>query len=319
MKTSHSAPDRSRKRVSAGFTLVELLVVIAIIGILIALLLPAVQSAREAARRMQCSNNLKQLGLAIHIYHDIHNQIPITYGAGNNPTRRNWIVGLLPHIEQKAIWDAMEMKVNGHTEPNLSLYEMVLSTVLCPSDGDALEPRTRTDADPSMWSSVAGFGLTSYAVSAGDHMNGTGSTGAPYPPYEPYCRNGYSAGKVRGVSSRYGWSCRFRDVTDGLSNTIFLGEIVPAWCFWQSWGHQSFATTAWPINHRNAEYASGVLPSEGSPSELNNDSLVFRSRHPGGAQFAFGDGSVHFLSESSDFGLYQALSSRGGGEPVTIP
>ncbi len=303
----------------SGFTLVELLVVIAIIGILIALLLPAVQSAREAARRMQCSNNLKQLGLALHVYHDVHKHLPITYGVGNNPSRRNWIVGLLPHIEQQGIWDAMDMTVDGHTEPNLSLIAMVLPTVLCPSDGDAVEPLPRTDASSSVWNTVSGFGLTSYAISAGDHMNGTGSTGAPYPPYQPYCRNGYTGGAVRGVSSRYGWSCRFRDVTDGLSNTVFLGEIVPKWCIWQSWGHQSFATTAWPINHRNAEYASGVLPSEGSPSELNNDSLVFRSRHPGGAQFAFGDGSVHFLSETCDFETYQALSSRSGAEPVGIP
>ncbi|MDZ7619608.1 MAG: DUF1559 domain-containing protein, partial [Patescibacteria group bacterium] len=302
-----------------AFTLVELLVVIAIIGILIALLLPAVQSAREAARRMQCSNHLKQLGLALHIYHDVHKQIPITSGAGDRLCKRNWIVGLLPHIEQQGLWDAMDMTVDGHTQPNLSKIAMVLPAVICPSDGNALEPLPRTDAAASLWSTVSGFGLTSYAVSVGDHMNGTGSSGAPNPPYQPYGRSGYTGGAVRGVASRYGWSCRFRDVSDGLSNTLFLGEIVPAWCIWQSWGHQRFATTAWPINHRNSEYASGALPSEGSPSDLNNDSLVFRSRHPGGAHFAFGDGSVHFLAETCDFITYQALSSRGGGEPVALP
>ena len=319
MKINPKSEIRNRK-LPHGFTLVELLVVIAIIGILIALLLPAVQAAREAARRAQCKNNLKQLGLAIHNYHQARKQIPITYGVGavvGAGNKRNWIVGVLPYIEQQGLWDAMDMRVDGHTEPNLSLIQRNIPGVLCPTDGEAQQPRRCIDVPLDFWNNNVVFALTSYAINVGDHMNGTGSTGAPNPPYEPYCRAGYSADKVRGVSSRYGWSCRFKEVQDGLSKTIFIGEIVPEWCYWQSWGHQSFATTAWPINHRNTEYAQERLPVVDVTS--NNDSLVFRSVHPGGAHFIFGDGSVHFLSESCDFAAYQALSSRDGGEPVTPP
>jgi prepilin-type N-terminal cleavage/methylation domain-containing protein/prepilin-type processing-associated H-X9-DG protein len=300
-----------------GFTLVELLVVITIIGILIALLLPAVQAAREAARRAQCSNNLKQLGLALHNYHLTNRQIPFTAGTSGvypGKTNRNWIVGLLPAIEQQAIWDKMDMKLGGLVAPNLALIQQNLAVVLCPSDGGARIPRKRAD---DAWALGVDLALTSYAISAGDHMNGTGSSGAPYPPYEPYCRNAYfgEGNKVRGVASRYGWSCAFEEVRDGLSNTLFVGEIIPQWCYWQCWGVQSFATTAWPINHRNAEYQTGLLPVD--ISESNNDSISFRSWHPGGAHFLFGDGSVHFLSASMNHATYQALSSRAAGEVVS--
>ena len=273
---------------------------------------------------MHCVNNLKQLGLALHGYHAAQQQIPFTIGPdcscssnANVKTGRNWIVGLLPYIEQQGIWDKMDMNAGGLDAPNLALIQQNLALVLCPSDADAAIPSWRPDG--TAWvNGEPKLALTSYGINVGDHVNGPGSTGAPNPPYQPFGRNGCTAAVVRGVASRYGWSCSFPQVRDGFSNTLFVGEVVPEWCYWQAWGTQSFATTAWPINYRNAEYASGAEPSDPA-STSNNYALIFRSQHPGGAHFLFGDGSVHFLAESLDLPTYQALASRDGGETVQAP
>jgi prepilin-type processing-associated H-X9-DG protein len=283
-------------------------VVIAIIGILIALLLPAVQAAREAARRMSCSNNLKQIGLAMHNYEQVGKCLPVSWSyrpgyPNDEGKRRSWIVMLLPYLEAGTIYDRMDLDLSGLVDPNLPLIQKNLAVALCHSDGEAPTPRKRTDAAANIV-----LALASYAGNVGDHFNDH-DEGNGYPPR--YGNGSIDASTTRGVISRYGYSAKFSEIRDGLSNTFAAGEVVPAWCVWEDWGHQSFATTAFPINHRNRDFAQGVL----SPHDHNN-CIGFRSLHPGGAQFVFCDGSVQFIGETIDILTYRALASRDGGETL---
>ncbi|MCI0458496.1 MAG: DUF1559 domain-containing protein [Gemmataceae bacterium] len=301
-------PVRTRR----GFTLIELLVVIAIIAILIGLLLPAVQKVREAAQRSQCQNNLKQIGLAMHSYHDAKKKLPPGNGYLAPRMHRSWCVLLLPYLEQTAIYKGINLNVsqlNTTVGPsglsNRQLIQQNLAIVLCPADGAAATPRTRTDDARSIV-----LALTSYASNVGDHRNATG-TGAP--GFPNYGNGSNLSTNTRGVITRYNYSASFGEILDGLSNTFCIGEVVPAWCNWQDWGHQSFATTAHPPNHRNAELAAGTLASSNAA-----ETIVFRSLHTGGVNFLLCDGSVHFVSDTINGVTYRALASRSGGEPVSI-
>lgn len=317
-----SRPDKAPR----GFTLVELLVVIAIIGILIALLLPAVQAARESARRTDCTNKMKQLGVGLHNYHQTNERLPIGRSSGTPDTNRSWMVWILPQLEQQGMTDEIDFAVeqlstavNASGVTNRSVIQKNLPAVLCPSDPGALTAKARTD-------SAAGIvlGLTSYAGSVGDHRNVTGigygpiefggGNAAPATSFFDYGNSADNSVKCRGVLSRWGWSAAFDDITDGLSNTFFVGEVIPDFCNWQDWGHQNFATTAFPINWRNRDFERGVV----APS-VPQDSITFRSRHPGGANFLFGDGSVRFLRETLSQTIYMAMASRTGSEAVTLP
>lgn len=289
-----------------GFTLIELLVVIAIIAVLIALLLPAVQQAREAARRSQCKNNLKQLGLAMHNYHDTANRFPLnsSYTGGIAVNNRSGYVGMLPYLDQAPIYNMMNMSVSGIVAPNLAFTQQILVAAICPSDPDG-QKTTLLGQDAGTSTAMA---ISDYAFCLGDYTNATSTTAGS--TQTPQYANGVTS-SGRGMFSRGNWSCKIADITDGTTNTIAMGECIGAWCGWQvGWGFQSFGTTAHAINYLNATLKNSAAVG-------NHDACIgFRSQHVGGAHFLLGDGSVRFISENISGATYSALASRAGGEVV---
>jgi len=300
---------RSSRR--QAFTLVELLVVIAIIGVLVALLLPAVQAAREAARRSTCQNRLRQLSLAAVNYHDVHERLPLSPSADNrvqdDAGRRCWIVSLLPYMEGQTMHDQMDFTIQGNKGVNLELIKGNLPEVLCPSDEEATTPLV-TELSTNFWTKSGDqeVGLTSYAANSGDHRNATG-VGHPSTSFPPWANDGYDAETLRGVIGRWNYSASFREITDGTSNTYLFGEIVPSWCHWHAWGLQSWSTTAHPLNSWNEV----VRTSDGWLADL---CITFRSLHPSGAHFSKCDGSVAFVSDDIEHCLFRNNASRAGGE-----
>lgn len=296
------------KRKTLGFTLVELLVVIAIIGVLVSLLLPAVQAAREAARRMSCQNNMKQIGIALHNYHDTHNRLPM---GTFHRDRWGWQPRILNFIEQGNVFDQLDFRIAAWQGNNFEFIRAFYPQFNCPSDTlSELITEQEGFAAPTWNISQSGYG-----VCIGDYHNATGIGAGP-----SFGNVGFQAGNtpnpVRGMMGRWGWGAKFRDVTDGLSSTIMLGEVIGALCITQNFGTQSWATTAHPINFMNRSLIDN-RPTQGNPRW--DESITFRSFHPGGAQFAMGDGSVRFLGETIDGITYRALGSRAGGEVVSIP
>jgi len=284
-----------------GFTLVELLVVIAIIGVLVALLLPAVQQAREAARRMQCSNQLKQIGLALHNYHDTFNRLP--YGS-HHQNRWGWQPRMMAFMEMSNEFEMLDFSVASWQGTNIDIIREVRPQFLCPSDPlSELVTEQENFAAPT-WI----ISQSDYAACIGDYQNATGIGALPT------FGNVYGTNtQVRGMIGRWGWAARFADVPDGLSNTIMVGECVGAMCITQNFGTQTFATTAHPINFMNRSLMDN-RPTQANPRW--DESIGFRSFHPGGAMFCMGDGSVRFLSDNIDGFAYRAMGSRMGGEVV---
>ena len=316
-----------------AFTLVELLVVITIIGILIALLLPAVQAAREAARRMQCLNNLKQLGLAALNYeqangtfpigsaHDYPISDPTAVSPAEGRTGKGWILSMLPQFEQQALFDvfannrgfvgtmgsgASALGVGGapggiQRSQCRAAMKTVISALCCPSD-----PGNKTSTEQFQWEGIE-VAMTNYKGVIGDPHLGWGQSAFPGSTDCHATRN------CPGMFWRFTYlnPVCISQITDGTSNTLMVGEDVMLDNYHSAafYANGDWASCNIPINY---------FPDPATPLEWYNV-MSFRSFHAGGSQFCYADGSSHFISQTISQTTYRDLSTKAGGEVVDVP
>lgn len=359
-----------------AFTLIELLVVIAIIATLIALLLPAVQKVRDAAARMQCQNNLKNLALACHGYYDINNYFPRggNYGFANNNipltchfTQGSWLVYTLPYMDQGPLWGQLYPIISycnpaNQADPKNDTIQTAVNAGILP----AFLPYGRCPSDPALRDQP----VSNYVGSMGPQCVGAGVNGgfgAPYDttgggPWQQYCDGGnfvpplnygpspnngssLNPANIRGMFNRFGDKISMATITDGTSNTLFIGETLA--------GEQGFFNTFnfnpdiylggmyhvrnWASTEGGNAHCSTIIPinnytpcsgppvkmpnstGSGTPCNDPGKSWGFKSKHFGGTNFAWGDGNVRFVSQDIDHRTYQALGCRNDGAPVNLP
>lgn len=294
-----------RSKYRNGFTLIELLVVIAIIAMLIALLLPAVQQAREAARRTQCRNNLKQIGVAMHNYHETAQMLPpgwigVTSGqvdvGGVNGW--SWASRLLPQLDQASLYNTINFDVAVGSASNLAPRTKVLAVYRCASD-----------VGPEKWTIPVAGGSTPLADVAAASYSGVFGTD------EIEDCNGLTPGSACTSDGAFflNSQVRFADIRDGLSTTLLVGERVTR--------SESGWLYTWTGVISGGE--NPIVRILGDTDVTPNKNLIrmdeFASYHKDGSQFLFGDGSVKFISTSIDLTVYRALASRDKGEVVSEP
>jgi len=313
---------------AAGFTLVELLVVIAIIGVLVALLLPAVQSAREAARRMQCGNNIRQLGLAGHNFHDVRNVIPPSRTAsGGFPALgipanayQGWAIWLLPYMEQSNVFNNYDLKLHFGHNNNRQAIRTQIPTFYCPStpkknrvapqfthsgftvtDAAAADYSVIRDVDSGLWNSFPND-VDAYVA---NQVQGTNMG--------PHSRNTGSDIRVM----------RWASVTDGLSNTIFYVEDAGRPEEYVAQGRRTNATTggsAWSDEANEFGFQGCTPPNDTRPGRTpincTNDGEPY-SFHPAGINVVMCDGSVRFIANNIPIRTFARLVTSQGGETVS--
>jgi prepilin-type N-terminal cleavage/methylation domain-containing protein/prepilin-type processing-associated H-X9-DG protein len=292
-----------------GFTLIELLVAISIIGVLIALLLPAVQAAREAARRTQCVNGLKQLGLALHNYHGSTQVFPPGYvsafdGAGNDTGPGwGWAALLLAQMEQNPLLNAVNFNLPIEDASNLTSRMTVVASYLCPSD----------NAAPAWWAMVrTPSGVPTQRICQVAPSNYVGVFGTSDPGIDG-----------DGIFFRDG-NIGLRDITDGTAQTLAVGErahqLGEATWVGSVTGAVLFPVDNDGIGYPRAESGPGMILGHAGgrlgPGDPGGEVNQFYSRHPGGVNFLFADGHVGFLKTSMSYPTFRALATRAGGEVI---
>ena len=303
---------RPRSASPHGFTLIELLIVIAIVAILISLLAPAVQQAREAARRTQCRNNLKQIALALHNYHDSNKCFPL----GMPANQYSPLVAIMPHIELGSNVAKYNFNEAYSSATNLQVINQTLPIYLCPTMNLPREVPLSPCNEPG----AAG----SYGVSAGSTARAVDGVFTPAPIYLDPMMGG------PGIPADYlGRSVRVGDITDGLSNTLLLGEFNyqhPGYKWSSCPGDPSMVTpvpqTRWGSARWGGGYAGVAVGGTGGvfngySGNVTTDRETWRSDHVGGGHFALSDGSVRFISTNVNANTLKALATRAGGETVS--
>ena len=309
-----------RERCARGFTLVELLVVVAIIGVLIALLLPAVQAAREAARRSQCANNLKQIGVALHNYHDAHETLPSGVIWSNSlpggPMGKTWITQLLPYLENMALngQGSSTSGFGGASGLNVPIMKARLAYMLCPADLEANNVNPMA-AEPD-------------GVYAKGNYAGNNGIGPLQPTADPACK-GCPIPKTMGLFSNNS-RMSFAKILDGASHTAAVTEILKGpeggWQgvmhYWEGplYQHDRTPNTSTPDELRNRWCGTprGFAPCIEVYNTHNDAKLILsaRSLHVGGVQSAFADGSVHFIVDQIDLIPWHNLGTSDDGQVI---
>ena len=299
-----------KKRFRVGFTLIELLVVIAIIAVLISLLLPAVQSAREAARRAQCVNNLKQIGLALHNYHDTWGRFPmgsVQVATPNGAYRRPFLASLMPFIEQQNLFNSYNYDLSFEQPANITTRATIISTFTCPTDQQQIfvnNAGTVTDVKGSYgvnWGQnvyanqvlAAPFGLN-YGATLAELLDGTSQT---YLMAE-LIQTPHPTGQPVSVIDRRGRIWSDQPSSHQISTKLGPNSLAPDY------------GACWPNSVPKT-------PCTRNTGDSDNHYIGSRSYHPGGVNGLLGDGSVRFFKDSIDLTTWKALSSRAGGEVIS--